>query len=207
MRCGSRAQRRAAHHLRERRELADQRRSPPGCVQPRARAPRAGVRPALGRVAQHRGDARVRVLHVVRRVLVVLPLAPGRGRSRGARWSSASGRRTSRSPRPTSSIRSRSVTNSPARLLIFTGWPPDSRFTCWTISTSRKSGSSPSAAQRRLQRHDVAVVVGPPQVDRVPEAARVLVAVVGDVGQQVGRHAVARAPPRGPCRRRTGRAQ
>ena len=41
-----------------------------------------------------------------------------------------------------------------------------------------------------LQRGDVAVVVGAPDVDEQVEAAGELVAVVGDVGQQVGGLAV-----------------
>ena len=45
--------------------------------------------------------------------------------------------------------------------------------------------------QRGFHARHVAVMIGTPQVDRVPEAPRALVAMVGDVGQEVGRRAAA----------------
>ena len=55
---------------------------------------------------------------------------------------------------------------------------------------SSSSGAWPSACTPALQAGDVAVVVGAPDVDEQLEAAGELVAVVGDVGQQVGGLAV-----------------
>ena len=46
---------------------------------------------------------------------------------------------------PTSSISSSSVTNSPARLLIFTGTPSRRNATNWYRTISTASGSNPSA--------------------------------------------------------------
>ena len=49
----------------------------------------------------------------------------------------------------------------------------------------------PQRRERRLHRGDVGVMVGAPEVDRDPVAAGPLVAVVGEVGKQVGGRAVA----------------
>ena len=49
----------------------------------------------------------------------------------------------------------------------------------------------PESLQRGPHAGDVSVVIGPPHIDREIEAARALVDVVGDVGQEVGEGAVA----------------
>ena len=72
-----------------------------------------------------------------------------------------------------------------------TGSPPLSRLTSWMIAHSSSSGSWPSACMAAFMRGDVAVVVGAPDVDQQVEAPGELVAVVGDVGEQVGELAVA----------------
>ena len=171
---------------------------------PRRRPPpHCGREPAFRREAQDRGDPRVRVLHVVRGILVVLALGEieveievGAGRAQQEEELGAVG------PDLVDQLAQRDEFSRPLahrhRLRR-----PTSRFTCCTISTSRKSGSSPERQQRGFHPRHVTVVIRSPEIDHVAEPTGALVTVVGDIGQQVGRHAVARAPPRDPCRRRS----
>jgi hypothetical protein len=147
--------------------------------------------PEVGGVAQHRGDPGVRVLDVEDRVVVGLPapqvqvevdLLVDRGR----------GQRVAGGVAPTASTRSSSRTTVPARLLIRTGSPSRTRLTSWPSRISRlASGSSPTAATSALVPADVARR-GRRQHDHdLVEAAGALVQVVGAVGGEVGRVAVA----------------
>ena len=92
--------------------------------------------------------------------------------------------------RPTSSTTSRSVTKSPDRFDIFTGSPARSRRTSCTILTSSSACAAADRLHRRLHALDVAAMVGAPHVDHVAEAALELVAVIGDVGGEIGVAAV-----------------
>ena len=123
------ARARAPHRAppREGRELAAAMRPPRAPVAAKRRGRldrRAAAAHAPRRKRRIEADPRVRVLDVVGRVLVVLA-ACARSRSK-SRWALVERIRKKNLAQsaPTSSIRSRSVTNSPARLLIFTGCPP-----------------------------------------------------------------------------------
>ena len=91
---------------------------------------------------------------------------------------------------PTSSSRSRKVTNVPARLDMRTSSPLRSTRTSWQSFTSSAPLPLGDGADRRLHALDVAAMVGAPDVDHVGEAAPVLVVVIGDVVGEVGPAAV-----------------
>ncbi len=93
-------------------------------------------------------------------------------------------------PAPTSSTTSRRVTNVPARLDIFTGSPPRNSRTSWHTFTSRLALASAHRLDRRLQALHIARVIGAQHIDHVREAAGELVAVIGDVGSEIGQAAI-----------------
>ena len=91
---------------------------------------------------------------------------------------------------PMSSSRSSSRAKSPRRFDIRARSPPSTRLTICMIETSNASAGRAEGDDRGAHPVDVAVVVGAEHVDQQVEAALELVAVVGDVGGEVGRRAV-----------------
>ena len=91
---------------------------------------------------------------------------------------------------PTSSTTSRNVTKVPARFDMRTGCALVEQVHQLADLDVERRGAVGHRLHRRLHALDVAAVIGAPDIDHRVEAAAELVAVIGDVGGEIGPRAV-----------------